>query len=250
LDVISASVGGEQTCLLKSSGFLMCTGYDGYGGLGNGVFTPSALEPVLVIGLTAPAKQIVTGGSHSCALLSAPSDGAVMCWGFDRYGQLGDGNFTNSAIPHNVVNFGVGSTKFIASSRRNTCLISASGGVYCAGYDYYLGRCGVNVNSNVMVQIPGLISGYETVAMGAYHACALSTSGSLIICWGYGGQGMLGNGLDSQICNVPTTVTVLPINSIVTQLALGDYYTCTLLSTTQTMCFGYDTYGQMGQGTY
>jgi alpha-tubulin suppressor-like RCC1 family protein len=70
----------------------MCTGYAGYGGLGNGVFTPSALEPVLVIGLTAPAKQIATG-SHSCALLSAPSDGAVMCWGNGFNGQLGDEKF-------------------------------------------------------------------------------------------------------------------------------------------------------------
>jgi alpha-tubulin suppressor-like RCC1 family protein len=183
LDVISASVGRDQSCFLKSTGSVMCTGFDGYGGLGNDVFIASVLEPVLVTGLTAPAKQIATGGSHSCALLSAPNDGAVMCWGNDHYGQLSNGGNGNSAIPLNVTNYGVGSTKFIAASRRNTCLVSTSGGVFCAGYDYYLlGRCGVYSHSNVMLQIPGLISGYETVAMGAYHACALPASGSVVIC--------------------------------------------------------------------
>jgi hypothetical protein len=61
---------------------------------------------------------------------------------------------------------------------------------------------------------------------------------------------MIGNGLNESFCHTPAPVTVLPVNSIVTQLALSDYFTCTLLSTTQTMCFGYDNYGQMGQGTF
>jgi alpha-tubulin suppressor-like RCC1 family protein len=174
-----------------------------------------------------------------------------MCWGKNLNGQLGDGNFTNSAIPHNVTNFGIGSTKFIAASKRNTCLVNTTGGVYCVGYDnYLLGRCIINTSSNIMAQIPGLTSGYETVSMGAIHACALSTTGSVVTCWGYGGAGMMGRALDDRFCRSPATVLILPVNSIVTQVALGDLFTCTLLSTTQTMCFGFDTFGQMGQGTF
>ena len=45
------------------------------------------------------------GGYHTCALLS---NGAAKCWGYNGYGQLGDGTTTNRNTPVSVVNYALG----------------------------------------------------------------------------------------------------------------------------------------------
>jgi hypothetical protein len=42
---------------------------------------------------------------HTCALLS---DGTVKCWGWNYYGQLGDGTNTNRSTPVSVLNYNLG----------------------------------------------------------------------------------------------------------------------------------------------
>jgi beta-lactam-binding protein with PASTA domain len=52
---------------------------------------------------------IAAGGNHTCALTSA---GRIKCWGFNRYGQLGDGTTTERHRPVGVIGFG-GSLKCV-----------------------------------------------------------------------------------------------------------------------------------------
>ena len=40
-----------------------------------------------------------TAGSQTCAVLSS---GAVQCWGYNNYGQVGNGNTTNQTAPSTV----------------------------------------------------------------------------------------------------------------------------------------------------
>src|SRR5437773_1950231 len=45
------------------------------------------------------SKQVATGSAHACAIRN---DGTVWCWGRNDFGQLGDGNATDSTVPVQV----------------------------------------------------------------------------------------------------------------------------------------------------
>ena len=100
--VTAIALGGFHTCALLNSGAVRCWGDNGYGQLGDG--TPTQRRtPVSVRGIT-DASAIALGGtilqgSHTCALLDA---GAVRCWGWNEYGQLGDGTTTDRHTPVEV----------------------------------------------------------------------------------------------------------------------------------------------------
>ena len=61
--------------------------YDSYAG-GNG--------KSLVAGAAASAHLLAAGGAHTCAISGG---GAVMCWGANSRGQLGNHSNTDSNIP-------------------------------------------------------------------------------------------------------------------------------------------------------
>jgi alpha-tubulin suppressor-like RCC1 family protein len=60
---------------------------------------PCSDSPVTATGVTSPVA-LSAGSFSSCAL--AP-DCSVACWGFNAYGQLGDGTTTNRATAVSVV---------------------------------------------------------------------------------------------------------------------------------------------------
>ncbi len=75
-------------CALNTSGGVSCWGDNTDGEIGNGVTGGSYNSSQQVIGLTSGVKAISTGNYHSCAITSA---GAVVCWGDNSYGALGNG---------------------------------------------------------------------------------------------------------------------------------------------------------------
>ncbi len=69
-------------------------------GLGIGV---NVNVPTLVSGVTG-AAQVAIGGLHTCVLLAS---GGVRCFGYNFFGQLGDGTTTSKLSPTS----GIGSCK-------------------------------------------------------------------------------------------------------------------------------------------
>ncbi len=83
--------------------------------------------------------SLSSGGAHTCAILD---DGSVSCWGWNYYGQLGDGTgvyFTsdyNRNTPTQTSCLGTGSTAVaISSGRLHTCAILDDASVRCWGYE-------------------------------------------------------------------------------------------------------------------
>ncbi|MFT3874848.1 MAG: S-layer homology domain-containing protein [Propioniciclava sp.] len=178
---------------------------------------------------------------HTCGLTI---DGAVKCWGRNEEGQLGDGTTTNRHKPVQVVGL-TGGVKAITGTGNHTCALTASGAVKCWGYGGALGNGTPIVNSPTPVQVIGLTGGVTAIAGGDYHTCAL-TSGGAVKCWGSNEYGEIGDG--TQIAR-RAPVQVSGLTSGVTALASGTDHTCAITSTGTVMCWGYNGYGQLGEGS-
>jgi len=241
--VRSIAAGYGHTCAVTSAGAVQCWGWNGLGQLGNGNITDSH-TPVLVSGLTTGVVSTTAAYSHSCALTSG---GAVKCWGNNGSGQLGNGTFTNSYIPVQVV--GLSSGVLVISSSHDglhTCVQTSGGAVQCWGSNTYgqLGN-GNTTDANAPVAVPSLSNGVQAIAAGHLHTCALA-SASGVECWGYNIFGQLGNGTTINSLN---PVTAKGLTSAVAGIAAGYAHTCAVTRAGAVECWGSNNPGQLGNGT-
>jgi alpha-tubulin suppressor-like RCC1 family protein len=44
--------------------------------------------PIDILGMESSVAIVAPGGAHACAMMT---DGTVGCWGYNQYGQLGNG---------------------------------------------------------------------------------------------------------------------------------------------------------------
>ncbi len=176
--VSDIAVGGTHACVLTVTGGVQCWGENESGQLGDGTNSNTA-TPVNVAGLTSGVVAIASGASHSCALTGA---GGVLCWGYNRNGQLGDGTDTHRNILVGVTGLSSGVTAIVAGGFRS-CAFLEAGGVKCWGSPF----------GATPIDLPGAESGVLDLSLGFDHACLLNETGS-IRCWGNNTVGQLGDG--------------------------------------------------------
>jgi alpha-tubulin suppressor-like RCC1 family protein len=88
-DAIQIVVGDLHACALRRSGSVSCWGRNEFGAVGDDTMGPSTVREKAVNVVAMPdAVGLALGGAHSCARRRT---GAVMCWGVNNFGQLGDG---------------------------------------------------------------------------------------------------------------------------------------------------------------
>jgi alpha-tubulin suppressor-like RCC1 family protein len=235
------AVGTYHSCALQSTGDIRCWGNGGSGQLGNGS-TASSIAPASPLTIAGGVKAITAGGAHTCAI---KTNDEVVCWGYNAQGQLGDGTNANSLTP---VTVGItGGVTAISAGGNHTCALKTNGDIACWGDNTY-GQFGdgttTSSNTPVVLSIPG---GVIAVSAGSTrHVCAIKTSGDAL-CWGDGFFGQLGNGANVNSL-LPVATTSVPGG--LKAIATSSLHTCAIKTNGDTTCWGVNSLGSLGNGTY
>ncbi len=231
-----------RTCVV-GGGAAQCWGRGVGGALGNGIDQRHQASPTSV-----NATQIVDvaiGGEHLCV---RSSTNTVLCFGQNRYGQLGGAptGMSLTGVQPNLMN-----VTSIAAGARHSCAIVASA-LYCWGHNEN-GQLGNGTTSVGATPTPAAVDGGavvmgEVVEIGAgdRSTCARNASGS-VFCWGHNGLGQLGDG--TRIRRLTPTRVLLPKGRTATKLAVGPFGACARLDDGAVVCWGDGGAGQLADGS-
>jgi alpha-tubulin suppressor-like RCC1 family protein len=240
---VAGNNAGTSFCAVRSTGHVDCWGENRYGELGDGTTTNSDV-PVAAVGI-GKATAVTSGsdGEGFCAVLST---GHVDCWGVGGVGELGNGTTTNSDVPVAVKNISTATAVTSGNDGDGFCAVLSSGHVDCWGYNGAgeLGNGTTTTASDVPVAVQTIGNANALIGNGGGNFCAVLSTGD-VDCWGYNGDGQLGNGtaMDSD---VPMAAIGI---STATAVSGGGLDVCALLSTSHVDCWGYNYYGELGNGT-
>ena len=260
-DVVSVWGGARSTIILKSDGTVWTWGANFNGKLGLGETNQQrALTPVEVHG---PANlsylnsvaAVMGGEIHNVAL---KSDGTVWCWGWNAFGQLGNGTTNDSWVPvqagltatpplMNVVKLG-GRPYFTLAEK-------ADGTIWAWGMNQFgqMGNGTVTPFSGAPNSVPVLVSnsqpggpinGAAQITCGYQFGAALTTNGTVWV-WGSGTHGEQGTGA--------TTSNYIPVQiqglTNITQISAGWFHILARKSDGTAWAWGDNSSGELGDGT-
>jgi alpha-tubulin suppressor-like RCC1 family protein len=276
---IRVVAGYAHTCALLDTGAVRCWGHGSTGKLGYGNTedigddeSPASAGEVPVGGL---ATDISAGSSHVCALTGT---GAVRCWGWSHYGQLGYGNADDIGDDEPAMSLGPvplweeapppdtdsetgtetetgsgGIASAVAAGGSHVCALMETGAVSCWGVGGLLGYGNTEdigddeaPASAGNVDVGGTVMG---MAAGRGHTCALLDPGA-VRCWGANAYGQLGYGHTQTIGDdeAPASAGDVDLGGTAVAVATGGDHTCVLLDTGAVRCWGRNGSGQLGYG--
>ncbi|WPB80036.1 RCC1 repeat-containing protein [Archangium violaceum] len=235
--VSAVRAGSNFVLALKQDGTLWAWGSNSYGQLGDGT-QDERRSPVQTQGLSLKVKSMVSGGSHSAAILE---DGSVWAWGYNSQGQLGDGTNTARSTPTKVP--GISGT-LVGAGSSYTLVQKTDGTIWAWGHNEQ-GQLGVGSSSTRLApaQMQGL-SGVTAVASGSSHTVALRQDGTVWTC-GRNDYGQLGDGT----LNRRSAPIQVPSLSGITSVAASANQTFAVRQDGTVWAWGANDYGELGDGS-
>lgn len=249
--VAALAAGANAGYALDASGAVYAWGGNSSRQLGDGVVSTST-----DFSTHAVPQQVVTlgPGSGVQAVASLNSTGMVIksgglyTWGWGGQGTLGNGTDTLVPVstPSPVVGLSSGVTK-ISSGYSSGFAIGSGGALYSWGVNS-AGQLGTG-NTTLRTSpglVPNLATGVSAVAPGQSFSLALKEG--TVYAFGSNNLAQLGNGTvgSPQVPALAATVSGLPTD--VTQIAAGLGHGLALSGNTL-YAWGYNNYGQIGNGT-
>jgi alpha-tubulin suppressor-like RCC1 family protein len=239
---------------------------DGFGALGIGTFGASVPTPVQVkgvngIGFITGITQISAAGGLSLFLRG--SDGAVFGCGYNYYGALGNGVYTDSSTLQQVKGlngegFLTGITQISSGSYCSLFLRGSDGAVFGCGYNAYggLGLDNFVERNPIIQQMKGLngvgyITGITQINTGGRSFVIRGSDGAVFACGGgaYGVLG-LGNGANQQSLQQVKGVNGVGYITGITQISAKANFTMFLKSDGTVYGCGLNFNGQLGTGYF
>ena len=274
--VSKVSLGADHTLAL-TSGSVYAWGSNYHGQIGNAAIaitgsTAYSSTPVLVT-LSGTVTDIAAGGLHSLAVVQVNGVGNVYSWGYNGYGQLGNGNtqnvvnFTDTNVPVpivpvdgaqlNVTNVAAGGTHSLARTAdgkvygwgNNTYGQAGSDPITLGGFLNTPGPTVVQYRTRDSATALGTLTQVTKIAAGGSSSYALDASGQ-VWAWGYNNSGQAG--LDPTIAGNLYTVAAVPVaiplalNEKVTQISAGLDHALALTSQGRVFAWGLNQFAQLG----
>lgn len=170
-------------CARTTEGDAYCWGRENPSGAWSGVL--GARAPGIAL------HAVSSGVSHACGVTSGR---ALVCWGSNRFGQLGDGTrsdrdmATTVSLPGDVAQVSAGAT--------HSCAVTTTGEAYCWGSnDSGEVDPASAAGDFTRPQKVTVAASFKEVHAGNRSSCGLTSSGTAY-CWGANDRGQLGNGTD------------------------------------------------------
>ena len=263
-----------HSCIITQTNTVKCFGKNLFGQLGLGHTTyigDNANEMGEYLSALNVLEKVISmhsGGEHTCVHLVTLE---AQCWGFNSYGQLGEGSTSNRGdasgemgvyLPN--INVGVGIEDIRSGYHYN--IILTVGGIVKMWGDNTYGTLGYGDNSNrgdspgemgnylPYVDLGGAVGEVEQMYTGSITTCVKFDSGSMK-CWGYNPNGQCGlehssNVGDSSLemgDNLPNVN--LPSGTTIDRVIGGLHHFGILSTTGDVYLWGYQPYGALGIGT-
>lgn len=252
---LHVSAGFSHACAVMATGAVRCWGRDEYGELGDDANKVAKNGSVEVAGLT-DAVDVAAGQDFTCA---RDTSGDVYCWGTNYHGELGQGPSGPPTMDHTprptplLVSLPAPAVA-ITAGFGHACAVLDSGAVYCwgRGDSGQLGYGGLPYVSPIP-RLVAQINDAVAVAAGTEHTCA-RLSGGTMKCWGSNTSSQLGTGqTPQQLYRSTTPVSVLtsaggPALADVVTMSTGGNTTCAANGSGEGFCWGFNQYGQVGNG--
>lgn len=185
-----------------------------------------------------PSASLASGTFHNCAL---DVEGELYCWG-DVQGVDDDLEPTPTPVylPEPFY--------MVRSAHATVCGLTAVGSAYCAGSNG-MGQAG-NGTTGADTDWGPVSGGHEfvDVGVGVQHGCGLTAAGE-IYCWGDNRFGQVGP-LTGELCgDLDCATTPTLVASGFTGLAVGGWHSCAVDAGGAAQCWGWNGYGQLGDGS-
>src|SRR6056300_1416735 len=250
--VSSVACSQYYTMVIATDGTLHGFGYNGYGNHGDGT-TTNRTSPVLINGGSLSGKSVSSVACGTTHTMVIATDGTLHGFGYNGSGKLGDGAYTNRPSPV-LINGGSLSGKSVSSvacgqnGQHHTMVIATDGTLHGFGLASSF-QLGVQTQTIIFTN-RGSLSGknVSSVVCGANYTMVTATDGTLHG-FGYNGQGQLGDGTTTT----RTSPDLINGGSLsgknVSSVACGYYHTMVIATDGSLHGFGYNNYGQLGDGT-
>jgi len=232
----NVTAGGYHSCAILDTGKAKCWGSGNNGQIGDGDNNGHSSPVDVSLDASTTLVDISAAYRYTCAV---DQDGAVLCWGQNDYGQLGDGTNTSSNVPLKM-----SASSFdekvvaISAGRFHACAIDETGTAYCWGNNNN-GKLGIgSTTSSYTPQKLTFSSPVLDISAGEYHSCAILSNDDLY-CWGRNLNGQLGDGTKTER-HSPVKVDLS--DEVPTEVSVGQKHTCVNTESDKTFCWGHPTY--------
>ena len=188
------------------------------------------------------AGTYLSGRWNAAGSAFLASSGPVSSWGYNGYGNLGDGTTTGRPVPQPVA--GLTDTVSVAAGAYHSLAVKSDGTVWAWGANN-LGQLGDGTTATraTPVRVSGL-TGVKAVAAGVYHSLALRSDGTMWA-WGWNATGQLGDGTTST----RLTAARVPNLTGVVSIAGGGLHSLAVRSDGTAWSWGWNATGQLGDAT-